>query len=304
MINYNKSKIRVAVLAGGISNEREVSLSTGKQVMDNLDKEKFDAIFYDTKTDLAKLFADANNKQIDVAFIALHGKGGEDGSVQSILEMLKVPYIGSGILASAIGMDKIMSRKLFQGAGILVPKAFNESNVCFPCVVKPSSGGSSIGISIVENQDGLGFKQAIATAKQHDNNVLIEEYVLGTEITVGVLGNKKLKALPVVEIVPKTKFFDYKAKYDANFCEEIVPARISKDITEKAQELAKKVYRVIGCEGFGRVDIIVKDGQLYVLEINTIPGLTSNSLLPKAARAGGISFSKLLEKIINLGLSQ
>lgn len=209
-MNQN-NKIRVAVLGGGISNEREVSLSTAKQVMENLEAEKFISSFYDTKTDLPKLFSVARDRGVDVAFVALHGKGGEDGSMQSMLEILKLPYIGSGILASALGMDKVVSKKLFEKEGIPVPKTFSENNVNFPCVVKPVNGGSSIGVSILENKDQKALKRAIAFALKEDKNVLIEEYVPGTEITVGVLGNKELQVLPVVEIAPKNKFFDYQA---------------------------------------------------------------------------------------------
>ena len=300
----SQAKIRVAVLGGGISNEREVSLSTASQVMDNLDKEKFQPVFYDTKTDLLKLFADAQKNQVDVAFIALHGKGGEDGTIQGMLELLDVPYIGPGVLASAIGMDKIVSKQLFEKAGITMPKTFEVHNAQFPCVVKPNVGGSSIGISLVNNTQE--FDQAVSVAFSQDKDILIEEYILGTEITVGVLGNKELQVLPVVEICPKNKFFDYQAKYDAEYCNEIVPARISEESARQAQELAKKVYRLLGCKGFSRIDMILRQGtgEPVVLEINTIPGLTPNSLLPKAAEAAGISFSQLLEKVIMFALEK
>ena len=283
-------------MGGGISNEREVSLSTAKQVMENLSAEKFSPVFYDTKTDLAKLFADSQNRGVDVAFIALHGKGGEDGTIQSMVGLLDIPYIGSGVLASALGMDKNISKKLFEKEGILMPRTLLQSSPIFPCVVKPVSGGSSIGVSVVENKNGFGL--AVEEALKHDSQALIEEYIPGTEITVGVLGNKELVALPVVEIAPKNKFFDYQAKYDPSFCQEIVPARISDEVAKKAQDLALKVYKAIGARGFSRVDMILKNG----LEINTIPGLTPNSLLPKAAQAAGISFSQLLEKVIMFAL--
>ena len=300
----NQSKIRVAVLGGGISNEREVSLSTAKQVMENLNKEKFEPIFYDTKTDLPKLFTDAQDRKVGVAFIALHGKGGEDGTIQGMLELLDIPYTGPGVLASAVGMDKKISKQIFEKAGISMAKTFKTQTVQFPCVVKPNIGGSSVGISLANNTQE--FDQAISMALDEDSDLLIEEYIPGTEITVGVLGNKELEVLPVVEICPKNKFFDYQAKYDAEYCNEIVPARISEESARQARELAKKVYRLLGCKGFSRIDMILKQdtGEPVVLEINTIPGLTPNSLLPKAAEAAGISFPQLLEKVIMFALEK
>ncbi len=300
----NQSKIRVAVLGGGISNEREVSLSTAKQVRENLNKEKFEPIFYDTKTDLPKLFTDAQDRKVGVAFIALHGKGGEDGTIQGMLELLDIPYTGPGVLASAVGMDKKISKQIFEKAGISMAKTFKTQTVQFPCVVKPNIGGSSVGISLANNTQE--FDQAISMALDEDSDLLIEEYIPGTEITVGVLGNKELEVLPVVEICPKNKFFDYQAKYDAEYCNEIVPARISEESARQARELAKKVYRLLGCKGFSRIDMILKQdtGEPVVLEINTIPGLTPNSLLPKAAEAAGISFPQLLEKVIMFALEK
>jgi len=296
-------KIKVAVLGGGISNERDISLSTAKQVLDNLNKEKFVPLFYDTKTDLKNFFNDAYNKNIDVCFIALHGRGGEDGSIQGMLELLDIPYIGSGILSSAIGMNKILSKRIFEAHKIKTPAILRLKSNVFPCIVKPSNGGSSVGISIARNAKELW--DAIGIALKQDNQVLIEEYIEGVEITVGILGNKNLQALPVVEIRPKNKFFDFQAKYDSNFCEEIVPAEISEQTAREAQELAKKVYKILGCKGFGRIDMILKNRvEPYVLEINTIPGLTPNSLLPKAASAAGIAFPTLLEKIINFALEK
>jgi len=215
--------IKVAILMGGISNEREVSLSTGKTVAKHLDSNKFDPKFYDTKKDLLKLFSDISKKKIDICFIALHGKGGEDGSIQGILELLGVAYTGPGIMASAVSMDKIISKRLFIQERILTPKFiviegekinFKEikDKIGLPCVIKPSNSGSSVGVSIIKKEKEI--KKGIETALKEDDKVIIEEYIRGKEITVGVLGNKNPKALSVVEIVPKTKFFDYQAKYN------------------------------------------------------------------------------------------
>jgi len=305
--------IKVAILMGGISNEREVSLSTGKTVAKHLDSNKFDPKFYDTKKDLLKLFSDISKKKIDICFIALHGKGGEDGSIQGILELLGVAYTGPGIMASAVSMDKIISKRLFIQERILTPKFiviegekinFKEikDKIGLPCVIKPSNSGSSVGVSIIKKEKEI--KKGIETALKEDDKVIIEEYIRGKEITVGVLGNKNPKALSVVEIVPKTKFFDYQAKYNPEFCDEIAPARISAKITANAQKLALKVYKLLNCKGFSRIDMMMKADKIYVLENNTIPGLTPNSLLPKAAKADNISFSELLEKIINFGLEK
>jgi len=305
--------IKVAILMGGISNEREVSLSTGKTVAKYLDSSKFDPKFYDTKKDLLKLFSDISKNKIDVCFIALHGKGGEDGSIQGILELLGVAYTGPGIMASAISMDKIISKRLFMQEKIFTPRFIVVQNkkinfkqirdkIGLPCVIKPSNSGSSVGVSIIKKEKEI--KKGIKMALKEDDKVIIEEYIQGKEITVGVLGNKTPRALSIVEIIPKTKFFDYQAKYNPKFCDEIAPARISVDLTKKAQELALKVYKLLDCKGFSRIDMILKGKKIYVLENNTIPGLTPNSLLPKAAKADNISFSKLLEKIINFGLEK
>jgi len=306
-----KKKIKVAILMGGISNEREVSLSTGKTVAQYLDLNKFIASLYDTKKDLAKLFSDILKKKIDICFIALHGKGGEDGSIQGMLELLGIPYTGPGIMSSAISMDKIISKRLLMQEKILTPKFIIGENqeinsekiiskIGLPCVIKPSNSGSSVGVFIVKSKKDI--KKGIKGALKEGNKIIIEEHIKGKEITVGVLGNKNPKALPIVEIIPKTKFFDYKAKYNPKFCEEIAPARISVKATQKAQRLALKVYKLLDCKGFSRVDMILKGNRIYVLENNTIPGLTPNSLLPKGAKADNISFSQLLEKIINFGL--
>lgn len=317
-----KKKIKVAILMGGLSNERAVSLSTGRTVAKYLDPAKFSFKTYDTKKDLSKLFDDVSRKKIDVCFIALHGQGGEDGSVQGMLELLRISYTGSGIMASAIGINKIVSKKLFEKEKILTPKfivfqsdeiklegkTWNnilkkiKKKIDLPCVIKPAECGSSVGVTIVKNEKEI--KKGIKTALKEDQRIIIEKYINGKEITVGILGNKKPKVLPVVEIVPKKKFFDYQAKYNPKFCDEIVPARIPVKIAKKAQRIAQKVYKLIDCKGFGRVDMILRGEEIYTLEINTIPGLTPNSLLPKAALEAGMSFSRLLEEIIKFALEK
>lgn len=304
------NKLKIAVLYGGVSNEREISLLTGKQIGEALNKDKYEVVFYDTKNDLRKLFLDCEAGEVDVCFPALHGKWGEDGTIQGLLELLDVKYVGSGVLGSALAMDKEVANKILKGEGIRIPRGFlltkisdlDELDIELPVVVKPVNSGSSVAVTIVRKTEDL--KKAVEEAFKHDKKVLIEEYIAGTEITVPVLGNEEPEALPVIEIVPKREFFDYKAKYDAEFCDEIVPARISEELTQKAQELGVKVHKALESRGLSRVDMIISrnDGQIYVLESNTIPGMTSNSLFPKAAAAANITFSELLDRLIELAL--
>jgi D-alanine-D-alanine ligase len=284
-------KLKVAVLMGGISSEREVSLSSGKEVVRNLDKEKYEVVEVDVPKELDKLTG------CDVAFLAMHGKGGEDGQIQGYLETLGIKYTGCGILASAIGMDKLIFRRMMDDEGLVMANLTNK----VPCVVKPVDGGSSVGVSVVKDEKDLG--KAIELAKLYDEKVIIEEYLEGVEVSCGVLGNDNVEALPVIEIVPKGVFFDYQAKYTDGMSQEICPARISREMTEDVQRLAIEVFKVIGGRGYARVDFIIKENKPYILEINTLPGLTPNSLLPKEAAATGITYTQLLDKMIELALS-
>ena len=305
-------KQRIALLSGGISPEREVSLNSGDQVYEALDKEKYDIIRYDPKFDLNRLVTDA--PKIDAALIILHGAYGEDGTVQGLLELLNIPYQGSGVLASAMAMDKLVSKKMYEKAGLPVPPYitinvnddFDSSEVLrrlgLPLVVKPVKGGSSIGMSIVESEDML--ENALELGFKHDNVLVLEAYIDGMEITAGIIGNETLQALPLIEIVPDKsyRFFDYEAKYTKGATQEICPARIDEPLTQKAQMYAQTAHNALFCNGYSRTDIILKDQDLYVLETNTIPGMTATSLLPQAAEAAGISFSQLMDKLIKLGI--
>jgi D-alanine-D-alanine ligase len=335
-----KKKTRVIVLMGGKSPEHEVSLVGGREVVSHLDSAKYEVLPLVISKDgqrwqlkkkdelLAQrqevssakdltptqevIRPEETPRRADVVFIAMHGPFGEDGTVQGMLEMIGIPYTGAGVLASAIGMDKSMFRKVMAGEKISMAKALmlkktdNESlvweNFPLPVVVKPSSQGSSVGVSIVHKREELG--KALEKAFQYGPRVLVEEYLSGTEVSCGVLGNEDPIALPVVEIVPKNEFFDYEAKYTDGKCDEIVPARIAPKLTKEIQDVAIKVYKAIGCQGFGRVDMIISGGKSYVLEINTIPGLTPASLLPKEAAAVGISYEQLLDRIIELSLEK
>jgi len=304
----------IALLAGGMSSEREVSLKSGDQVYEALDKEKYTVLRYDPKTDLMKLVTDA--PKIDFALIILHGPYGEDGTVQGLLDCLGIPYQGSGVLGSAIAMDKVASKLLYEKAGIPTPPylvldgrcdpSFETitSRIGLPLVVKPARGGSSIGMSIVREPGAL--PEAIEKARTFGPDVLIEAYIQGTELTVAVIGNQELEALPVIEIIPDKRFtfFDYEAKYTPGATNEICPARIDETIREKAQHLAMAAHRALFCEGCSRTDMILSDEHIHVLETNTIPGMTRTSLLPLAARTAGISFSSLMDRLIELGLDK
>jgi len=306
------TKLSIALLSGGISSERDVSIASGNQVYEVLDRDKYEVIRYDPKTDLPQLVADADN--IDAALIILHGPYGEDGTVQGLLDLLNIPYQGSGVLGSAISMNKLVSKQLYKNAGIPVAPDMTFKSIDMietravvdqlgmPLVIKPVTSGSSIGLSIVKSEDALN--DALEKAFAEDHEVMIESYIKGVELTGGVIGNEELQALPIIEIIPGKEFdfFDYTAKYTPGATEEICPARIDEATTQKAQSYAKMAHRALCCKGYSRTDMILADGQLYVLETNTIPGMTPTSLLPQAAQAAGIDFSRLLDKLIELSL--
>jgi D-alanine-D-alanine ligase len=305
-------KMTIALLAGGVSSEREVSLNSGDQVYEALDKEKYNILRYDPKTDLVRLVEDAAD--IDAALIILHGPYGEDGTIQGLLELLNIPYQGSGVLGSSLAMNKLASKYLYEKANLPTPPyiALNKGDrldaqgwkkqLGLPLVIKPNAAGSSVGMTIIQSLDAL--QPAVEKAFSHDTTILIEGYIEGVELTGGVVGNSELLALPIIEIVPNDEheFFDYEAKYTAGVTEEICPARIDDEMTQKAQAYAKAAHRALFCEGYSRTDMILKGREIYVLETNTIPGMTATSLLPQAARQAGISFSQLLDQLIQLGI--
>ena len=311
-MGFMGKKISVALLAGGTSSERDISLKGGDQVYAALDKEKYHVVRYDPQSDIPKLFADAPN--IDVALVILHGTNGEDGTIQGILDLLQIPYQCSGPLGSAVAMNKLAAKKLYEASGIPVPaymgvtrKASVDTSDCvaymgLPLVVKPASSGSSIGMSIIRSAEAL--PGALEKAFAADETVLIEEYISGIEITGAVLGNDTLEALPIVEIVPADhhEYFDFTAKYTAGETREICPARISEGLTKEAQDLALNAHRALFCKGCSRTDMILCEDRIYVLETNTIPGMTPASLLPLAAETLGMSFGQLLDRLIELGL--
>ena len=309
-----RETLRVAVLYGGKSSERDVSLASGKQVMQSLDPERYRVAGFDLKTDLPRLVAEA--PAIDVALIILHGRYGEDGTVQGMLELLGIPYQGSGVLGSALAMNKRLTKCLYRQAGL--PTASDRvlekgrewpldelgRELGWPLVIKPNQEGSSFGITIVRDEARL--KEGLETAFQLDTEVLVEEYLAGREVTCGVLGNAQPEALPLVEIIPdgRYEFFDYEAKYKKGASREICPAPIDPELTGKAQEYGLRAHRVLGLRGYSRTDMIVRGQEIFLLETNTIPGMTPTSLLPQAARAAGLTFGALLDRLIELALEK
>lgn len=299
--------MHVGVIMGGVSDEREISILTGNEIIDNLDKEKYEVLPVPINTEYELI---DRAKSLEFAFIALHGKFGEDGKIQAILESLKVPYSGCGVLESALCMNKNICKKIFLGENIPTPKWImikdeenidyeNVDKMNYPVVVKPNSGGSSIGVFIVKNKEDL--KAAVKEALKHDKEVMIEEYIKGEEITCCMLDGE---ILPILSIKPnRDEFFDYKSKYEDEGAEEVV-VNLSKNIEKKVKDICKKCWEGLNLRVYARVDIMIRGEDIYVLEVNTLSGMTKNSLFPKSAKAVGISFKNLLDEIIELSGKQ
>lgn len=354
------TKVRIAVLMGGPSPERDVSISTGRQIVAALDPRRYSVLPVEItqdgkwlpRGDMLELAAGSEgireranepgtsvsliasstydlrpttydhfmkNEQVDVAFIAMHGPCGEDGTMQGLLELLGIPYTGSGVLASALAMDKLRSRQIFEWHRIPVPGYISitaegwrdrghvhqevAQHLDYPCVVKPNAVGSSIGVSLVRGSTALD--PAVEAAFAYGPIVLVEEYVSGTEITCGIVDDPETgrpAPLPLIEIIPRADFYNYEAKYAAGGSEHLIPARVGEEVGKCAQALAVRAYQALGCAGMGRVDMIARGGDIVVLEVNTIPGMTATSLLPDAARAAGMLFPDLLDRIVKNAL--
>ena len=357
-------KIRVGVLAGGASAERQISLASGLQIAEQLPKERYEVVMLDPLALMARHPAltpeqralaerlsggagtpealpdrdrelpaqmqdtmhrassalgsasgalspvAAAGEGIDVAFIALHGPWGEDGKIQGVLETFGIPYTGSGVLASALAMDKAMAKEVLAANGIDVPRGIVVSSatdpvaIAPPAVVKPVENGSSVGVTMVDDRDA--YPAAISEALRYDRRALVEERIRGIELTVAVIGpDDALAALPVIEIVPKRAFFDYRAKYDSGASEEICPARIPAGVAARAQDLAVRAHRALGCRAISRLDLIwdPDTDRMVALEVNTMPGMTANSLVPKAALVAGIPFPELVERLVQWALA-
>lgn len=292
---------KIGVLMGGLSAEREVSLASGTAVHKALCSRGYNAVAIDVGRDVAQVLM---REQIEAAFICLHGRYGEDGTVQGLLEMMGIPYTGSGHLASALAMNKIFAKKIFQSAGLLVApyrvmrrgETFRPDlpGFSFPFVVKPSQEGSSVGVSIVK--EAAALQPALDTAFRYDEEILVEQFVKGREIQVGILEEK---ALGAIEIIPKNEFYDFEAKYTAGMAEHVLPAPLPPDLYRKVLGLGEDAHRALGCSGYSRVDFLVTEGgDCYLLEVNTLPGMTALSLLPEIAQGAGIGFEELVERII------
>jgi D-alanine-D-alanine ligase len=307
---------RVAVLKGGRSLERQVSLRSGARVEDALQRLDHEVVPIDVALDLIRRLREA---QPDVAFIAMHGRDGEDGTVQELLEILGIPYTGSGVLACVRAMDKVLAKHLMIEAGIPTPEffAFNETafrelgaaealpaieeQLDFPIVVKPSSQGSALGIKFA--QSAADVPAALVAAFSYDSRVLLEGHVEGRDLAVSILDGEPL---PVVEAVPRDEaFYDFEARYEIGRTDFVCPAELPPGVTEQAHDLALRTYRLLGCSAFARVDLMLDAAdELTVLEANPIPGLTDTSLLPQAAEAAGISFDELVGRIVELALAK
>lgn len=295
-------KKKIGVLMGGLSAERDVSLKSGGAVHQALVAQGFDAVAIDVGRNLADVL---KREGIEAAFIALHGRYGEDGCVQGLLELLQIPYTGSGVLASALAMHKLYSKQAFAASGILTApfRCFRRGETVrlselpfgLPLVVKPVQEGSSVGVSIVKEESQL--EAALQLAFNHDEEILVEQYIKGQEVQVGILNDRPIGA---IEIVPKNEFYDFEAKYTDGMAEHIFPARLEPALYEKAQQVGVAAHRALGCKGYSRVDLLVTTaGDCYVLEVNTLPGMTALSLLPEiAAKGAGLPFEALVADII------
>jgi len=303
-------KTKIALLLGGVSGERDVSLKTGEKIYEALDKNKYEIFKYDPRTDLKRFFLDAMDKKFDLVFPALHGPFGEDGKLQGMLDMIGVPYLFSGCLASALAMDKKKSKIIAENAGLNIAKdiilkkgeKYSVKNIIkklsLPIFVKPLELGSSVGMSKANTEEEL--EEGIKSAFEHSDKIILEQFIKGRELTVPIMGSPP-KALPAIEIIPKTSdWFDKEAKYEDGATDEICPAEIPDNISNEVRSSGVKIFNAIGCKDLARADFIWsnEDGKLYFLEINTIPGMTAASLVPKAAKAAGMEFGDFLDKLI------
>ncbi|HVP37108.1 MAG TPA: D-alanine--D-alanine ligase [Terriglobales bacterium] len=340
--------MKIMVLMGGTSAERDVSLASGEAIVKGLKEAGHQVLAIDTskgyklpegetrflpngvKTeppDVKALQAEGkkmalqtiesfNPSDVELIFLALHGGQGEDGTIQALLELSGIPYTGSGVLASALAMDKEMSKKLFEREGILTPEWFVvessdssdlskvldniKNSFDFPAVVKPNDQGSTVGLMVVQEEKNLA--KAMDKAKIYSDKVLIEKYIPGRELTIGILGEVPL---PVIEIVPEHGIYDYECKYTKGKSRYICPAELSAEKTKEIQEIGYRAFKALGCEGYARVDFRYGiDDKFYCLEVNTLPGMTATSLVPKAAKVSGIEFPQLLDKIAKLAVEK
>ncbi|WP_302652725.1 D-alanine--D-alanine ligase [uncultured Clostridium sp.] len=297
--------MKVGVIMGGISSEREISLKSGKSIIENIDKNKYEVIpvVIDEKVDIINKV-----KDLDFALLALHGKFGEDGTVQSVLQTLDIPYSGCGPLTSALCMDKDLTKTVLEANGIRTARWLNVKsveeidyeaieNIGYPVFIKPTNGGSSVATFKIYDKEKV--QEAVEEGLKWDTEVMIEEFIDGNEITCPVFDNK---LFPVIAIKPKSDFFDYTQKYSENGADEVL-VELEEDLYKEVKEMALKTYKALKCEVYSRIDMIVnKGGTPYILEVNTLPGMTAASLFPKSAKGEGYSFSEFLDLIIETSL--
>lgn len=310
------AKEKILVLMGGWSEEREVSLRSGAAVLKALQNLGYEAQGMDLKQIAVQQIVDYHP---DLVYLALHGKDGEDGTVQGMLEIMGLRYTGSGVAASAIGINKVLTKKIVSFEGIptspftIIKRTdfiATESSVKdliekigLPLVIKAATQGSSIGTYIVK--DGAAVAKAIEAAFEYDSEVLVEKFIDGTEVTSAVVGNENPEVLPLIEITSENEFYDFESKYTPGMCAHIIPARVEESVQERIAELSRVIYKTLNCRGCARIDFIIdRSGQPFMLEVNTIPGMTEMSLVPDAARAAGMSFEQIVDKIVKLGLEQ
>ena len=309
MVKSDLKKKRIAVLMGGKSGERDVSLRSGKNVFNSLNLQGYSVVSLDADD---KLVDNLKKSKVEIAYIMLHGRFGEDGTVQGLLEHQGIPYTGSKVLASALAMNKVAAKRIFEAVGVPTPKYLavnSDADISeeifkikrvfpFPLIIKPVSEGSSLGVSIVKRVEDLD--KVLKKTFEEYKDILVEEYIKGKEVTVGILGkNSETKALPVLELKSKNEFYDYHAKYTAGQTDFILPAELSKDLYEFTQKIALNAHNALGCYGVSRVDIMVSGDNIpYVHDVNTIPGMTAQSDLPAEAKCAGISFDELVVKIL------
>jgi D-alanine-D-alanine ligase len=306
---------RVLVAMGGTSAEREVSLRSGQAVSIALQEAGYEVSTLDINR---QSLMDIVNINPDVVFIALHGKNGEDGTIQGFLDFINIPYTGSGLATSAICMNKILTKKILKYHNLPTPsykivdkRELDDQNLVdrliadlgLPVVVKPATQGSSIGVTIVKKEQELF--SVLNQTFELDDEILVEEYIPGIEVTASVIGNEKPLVLPLIEITSQNEFYDYESKYTKGMCDHIIPARIDAAAYQKILKLSEDTYKWLKCRGFARIDYMLQDGFTpYILEVNTVPGMTEMSLVPDAARAQGISFPQLVDKIVKLALEK
>lgn len=296
---------KIGVLMGGPSSEREISLRSGRAVAEGLRKNGYRVVEIDVDETLPEKL---KGEQIEIAFVALHGRYGEDGAVQGLLELMRIPYTGSGILASSLAIDKILTKRILEERGFLTSsyayfdtrrttaKEFSRTfSIAFPVIVKPSREGSTIGMTVVKEPSSL--EQALLAAAEYDSRILVEEFIAGIEVTAGLLGREPL---PLIEVAPRSGFYDFHSKYTKGATEYILPARIPEPLVREIQEITLEIADELDCEGVVRADYMVDANERpFFLEINTIPGMTETSLIPKAAAHAGISFEDLVKKILD-----